>query len=74
MAVVVLKPDHQLSETELLDFCVPRMAHFAVPRFVRWCNDLPKTPSERVQKFKLREEGITADAWDRDEAGYVVPR
>ena len=74
MAVVVLKPDHQLSETELLDFCVPRMAHFAVPRFVRWCDDLPKTPSERVQKFKLREEGITPDTWDRDDAGYVVPR
>lgn len=74
MAVVVLKPDHELSETELLDFCVPRMAHFAVPRYVRWCDDLPKTPSERVQKFKLREDGITADTWDRDDAGYVVPR
>ena len=74
MAVVVLKPGHELSETELLDFCVPRMAHFAVPRFVRWCDDLPKTPSERVQKFKLREEGITQDTWDRDDAGYVVPR
>jgi len=74
MAVVVLKPGHELSEVELLDHCGPRMAHFAVPRYVRWADDLPKTPSDRVQKFKLREEGITADTWDRDDAGYVVPR
>ena len=44
MAVVVLKPGHQLSETDLLDFCVPRMAHFAVPRFVRWCRRPPQDP------------------------------
>ncbi len=74
MAVVVLKADHELSEVALLDFCVPRMAHFAVPRFVRWANELPKTPSERVQKFKLREQGITPDTWDREQSGYVVPR
>ena len=74
MAVVVRKPDHELSEVELLDHCVPRMAHFAVPRYVRWADELPKTPSERVQKFKLRESGVTPDAWDRDAAGYVVPR
>ncbi len=74
MAVVVLKADHELTETALLDFCVPRMAHFAVPRFVRWVDELPKTPSERVQKFKLREQGITPNTWDRDQAGYIVPR
>ena len=74
MAVVVLKPGRDLAETELLDFCGPRMAHFAVPRYVRWADGLPKTPSERVQKFKLREDGVTADTWDRDEAGYTVPR
>jgi crotonobetaine/carnitine-CoA ligase len=35
---------------------------------------LPKTPTERVQKVKLRDEGITADTFDREAAGIVVKR
>ena len=49
------------------------MAHFAVPRFVRFADALPKNPSQRIEKFKLRELGLTG-AWDRDEHGYVVQR
>jgi crotonobetaine/carnitine-CoA ligase len=74
MAAVVLKPGFSLTEVELLDHCVTRMAHFAVPRFVRWVPELPKTPSQRIQKYKLRDEGVTADTWDRDKAGYIVKR
>jgi len=35
---------------------------------------LPKTPTERVQKNKLRDEGITSDTFDRDAAGITVKR
>jgi len=36
-----------------------------VPRFIRVVDELPKTPSERVQKARLRELGITPDTHDR---------
>ena len=36
--------------------------------------ELPKTPSERVEKFKLKVEGITADCWDREKAGIHLKR
>jgi crotonobetaine/carnitine-CoA ligase len=74
MSAVVLKPGCSVSEVELLDHCVPRMAHFAVPRYIRFIDELPKTPSQRIQKFKLREDGITIDSWDRDKARYIVRR
>ena len=35
---------------------------------------LPKTPTEKIQKTKLREHGITPDTWDAQAAGYVVKR
>jgi crotonobetaine/carnitine-CoA ligase len=35
---------------------------------------LPKTPTERVQKVKLRDEGITSDTFDREAAGITVKR
>lgn len=74
MVCVVVKEGHVVSEVELLDWCSPRMAHFAVPRFIRWMNALPKNASERVQKFRLREDGVTSDTWDREAHGYVVER
>lgn len=74
MVCVVLKDGKALGEVELLDYCSPRMAHFAVPRFIRWMDALPKNASERVQKFKLREDGVTDDTWDREDHGYVVER
>ena len=48
--------------------CERRMASFAVPRYVRLVDELPKTPSQRVQKFALREAGVTADTFDRTAA------
>ncbi len=51
-----------------------RMPYFMVPRYIRFVQSLPKTPTERVQKVKLRDEGITADTFDREAAGIVVKR
>jgi carnitine-CoA ligase len=78
------------SEDEILIVCIPdggapdpagliswlaeRMPYFMVPRYIRFVNELPKTPTERVQKVKLRDEGITADTFDREAAGIKVAR
>jgi len=51
-----------------------RMPYFMVPRYIRFVEALPKTPTERVQKVKLREEGITDDTFDREAAGITIKR
>jgi crotonobetaine/carnitine-CoA ligase len=73
-AVVVLKEGQEVSEEELIRWCEPRMAYFAIPRYIAIRSELPKTPSERVEKFKLKKEGITEDCWDREEAGIELQR
>ena len=60
MVAVVLKPGESVAPEALLDFCHGKMAHFAVPRYVRFMDALPKNHAERVQKFELRDEGVTA--------------
>jgi crotonobetaine/carnitine-CoA ligase len=50
---------------ELLAWCAERMPYFAVPRYVRFVDHLPKTPTERVRKTELRQDGVTADTHDR---------
>jgi len=73
-AVIVLKKGQQVTEEELIRWCEPKMAYFAIPRYIAIRTDLPKTPSERIEKFKLKAEGITADCWDREEAGIKLQR
>lgn len=72
--VVILKPREKLAPEELLDFCQARMPYFAVPRYVEFVSSLPKTTNEKIQKTKLREEGITNNTWDRESVGYRVKR
>jgi crotonobetaine/carnitine-CoA ligase len=45
-----------------------------IPRFIRFADALPKTPTERVQKHILKEQGITPDTWDMEKAGYKIKR
>ena len=49
MAVVALKPGEQLDPAELIAFLRPRMAHFMVPRYVRFVEDLPRTPTAKIE-------------------------
>ena len=59
---------------ELTHWLAERMPYFMVPRYIRFVATLPKTPTERVQKVALRDEGITADTWDREAAGITIRR
>jgi crotonobetaine/carnitine-CoA ligase len=71
---VVLKPGTSATPEELLDLCQQNMPYFSVPRYVEFLELLPKTPTEKIQKAKLREAGITPNTWDREAAGYEVKR
>jgi len=74
MVVLASKPGQSVDPAELIEFLVPRMAHFMVPRYVRIIGELPKTPTTKVQKTGLRDEGVTEDTWDREAAGLRLKR
>ncbi len=66
MVCVTVREGRTLRPIDLLDHCVRDMALFMVPRYVRMLAALPKTPTERVQKFTLRAAGVTPDTYDRE--------
>ncbi|MBI5439936.1 MAG: AMP-binding protein [Deltaproteobacteria bacterium] len=74
LIVVTPKPGERVEPEKLFEHCRDRMAYFMVPRYVRVMGQMPKTATEKVQKAELRKQGITADAWDRVQAGYEVKR
>ncbi len=58
MAWVVLRKGAALGEEEVKDFCRGRIAHFKVPRYVKFTDSFPMTVTGKVQKFKMREMAI----------------
>jgi carnitine-CoA ligase len=68
MAYVVLREGATIDPAELVRFCEPRIAYFAIPRYIDLVSELPQTASGKVEKFRLRERGVTESTWDREEA------
>jgi crotonobetaine/carnitine-CoA ligase len=74
MAAIVRQPGSALDEVAIIRFCETRMPYFAVPRFLEFVDVLPATENGKIQKYKLRERGITDRTWDREAAGITVKR
>ena len=74
LVALVAQPGVEIDPKQLIEYLIPRMAHFMVPRYVRIVLELPKTPTQKVQKHLIRGEGVTADTWDRERAGIVIRR
>jgi len=74
MIVVAPAPGRTVDPVALTHFLMSRLAYFMIPRYVRTLPELPKTPSAKVMKVKLRGEGVTADTWDREKAGIQIRR
>ncbi|MCG5263280.1 AMP-binding protein [Cupriavidus gilardii] len=57
-AWIVLKPGQSATEDEIRAFCRDQIAHYKIPRYVRFVDDMPMTVTGKVQKFVMRETMI----------------
>lgn len=71
---VVLKAGSSADALELARFINDNGPYFFVPRYIEFVDELPYTPNQKLQKFKLREKGITANTWDARAAGFSAKR
>ena len=58
MAFVIPRAGATLTEQEIKDFCTGQIAHFKIPRYVRFVDEFPMTVTGKVQKFKMRDHAI----------------
>ena len=73
--VVVPAAGQTIDPKELIEFLIPTMPRFMIPRYVEVVDALPKTPTMRVRKVELRADtGVGAGVWDREAAGIELPR
>ncbi|MGI3171098.1 ATP-dependent acyl-CoA ligase [Pseudooceanicola sp. C21-150M6] len=74
MVAIVLKDGATLEPEDLIRHCEDRLPYYSVPRYIDIRSDLPRTENGKIQKFKLREEGVTPSTWDRESAGVTLRR
>ena len=59
MACVIRKQGAELDADGLREFCRGKIAHYKVPRYVKFVDAFPMTVTGKVQKYKMREQAIT---------------
>jgi carnitine-CoA ligase len=74
MAALVLHPGRVVMPADLIAYCAPRLPYFAVPRYLEFMSELPTTENGKVQKYKLRERGVTQQTWDGGPTGQNEAR
>ncbi len=55
-AWVVIKPGKTLTEDDIRNFCKGQIAHYKVPRYIRFVSGFPMTVTGKIQKFRIRDE------------------
>ena len=58
MAWVVTRPGASLTTEDVREFCRGQIAHYKIPRYVKFVDSFPMTVTGKVQKFKMRETAI----------------
>ena len=61
-----------LTEEQLCRWCLDKLPYFAVPRYIEFRAELPRNATGKVLKHHLRDEGVTAAAWDIDDSDIEV--
>ena len=69
-----LKEGVEVTEEELFRWSIDELPYFALPRYIEFRKELPRSPVGRVLKRELREEGVTASTWDVEASGITYEK
>lgn len=71
---IILREGQSPSCEDICAFINENAPHYFVPRYMEFVDSLPYTPTNKVQKFKLREAGVNSSTWDIKQSDYRVVR
>jgi crotonobetaine/carnitine-CoA ligase len=74
MVAVVPEPNVEVDPAQLARFVNDHAPYYLVPRYIDIVEELPHTPTGKIQKFDLRTKGVTAATWDRKTSNFELER
>jgi crotonobetaine/carnitine-CoA ligase len=69
-----VKEGASVTEEELFRWSIDQLPYFALPRYIEFRAELPRSPVGRVLKRDLREEGVTPGTWDAEASGITYDK
>ena len=69
---VVLRKDAAITPEALLQHLAALLPHYMVPRYIAFLDALPRTPTNKVQKARLRAMPLDVGTWDRKAANISL--
>jgi carnitine-CoA ligase len=69
--VIAPKEGATLSFADIIIFCREKMPIFMIPRYIEMVQEIPKLANEKVDKERLKKEGLTPNTWDAEIGEYV---
>jgi len=54
-AWIIVKPGQSATEDDIREFCKGQIAHYKVPKYIRFVSEFPMTVTGKIQKFKIRD-------------------
>jgi len=70
----VLHPESTLTAEQLFRWAMDKVPYYALPRYIEFCESLPKNPQGRVLKYELRERGKTPTTWDQEDTHIKITK
>ena len=70
----MLQSSAEISYEAIAQYINDNAPYYFVPQYMEFVDALPFTPTNKVQKFKLRDKGITSNTWVLKQSGYDVIR
>ncbi|HEY9568899.1 MAG TPA: O-succinylbenzoate-CoA ligase, partial [Thalassobaculum sp.] len=67
LAVLAPVAGRSIDPAAICAWLEPRLPRFMIPRYIRVVDELPKTPTAKVEKHALRAHGLTGRCWDREQ-------
>ncbi|WP_344112065.1 AMP-binding protein [Nocardioides humi] len=67
-----LREGFSVTPEELLQHCETVLPYFMIPRYIEIVEDFPRTPTAKVQKYKIRAQGPGVATWDREAHGWFI--
>jgi carnitine-CoA ligase len=71
---VILQAGVSITAPELARHVNDHAPYFCVPRYINFVEELPYTPTNKVQKYKLRLQPVAANVWDRTKSDFQLER
>lgn len=71
---IVLKHGYSLVHKDLAEFINENAPYYFVPRYMEFVDELPYTPTNKVQKYILRKRGVSQNTWDLKKSDYKISR